>query len=220
MKKIAVLILSVITIAGCASTPKPNATAKTEKITTPAIGSKSSSSLGDPIIVSETGVRTDAIQLGAANGATTVIRGGTFCLMPDGNFYSSKKDAVGLKNGYGDVIQDQSWVAYDPTSNEVCAIIGFSCYNSKEISIKYEKNVLCSYSDTSMKQTIEYNGKADSILKFTYREFSGDMARPAFTTDFTIDLKDGNHLAYKGAEMDIINASSSQIEYIVKKGFN
>ena len=37
---------------------------------------------------------------------------------------------------------------------------------------------------------------------------------------FTIDLKDGNHLAYKGAEMDIVNASSSQIEYIVKKGFN
>lgn len=91
---------------------------------------------------------------------------------------------------------------------------------SKEISIEFKPNTVCSYSDSSFKKVIEYNGKAGDVLKFTYREFKGDMIRPAFTTEFTMDLNDGSTVAYKGAVIKVIKATNAQITYSLERSFN
>ena len=73
----------------------------------------------------------------------------------------------------------------------------------------------------SLVKTIEYNGKSANTLKFTYREFSHNMARAAYTTDFTVDLSDGNQVvAYKGAKLKIVKADNSSINYTVVSGFD
>ncbi|HBZ2491248.1 TPA: hypothetical protein MG808_27335, partial [Klebsiella pneumoniae] len=93
-------------------------------------------------------------------------------------------------------------------------------YNSNEISIQYVQNGLCMVSNSLVK-TIEYNGKSSNTLKFTYREFSHDMARPAYTTDFTVDLSDGTQtVAYKGAKLKINKADNSSINYTIINGFD
>lgn len=92
-------------------------------------------------------------------------------------------------------------------------------YNSSEISIQYVPNGLCMVSDSFVK-TIEYNGKSGNTLKFTYREFSNNMARSAYTTDFTFDLSEGTKVvAYKGAKIRINEANNSLIDYTIVSGF-
>lgn len=68
-------------------------------------------------------------------------------------------------------------------------------------------------------QFIEYQGKNESILKFTYRESSGDIARPAFTTNFVLDLNEDSTLIYKNSIINIIEAKGSIITYTVLKNF-
>lgn len=69
-------------------------------------------------------------------------------------------------------------------------------------------------------QTLIYTGKENNIIKFTYREFSGSMARPAYTVDVSYDLNESNRISFKDAVLEIIEATNSSITYIVKRNFS
>ena len=69
------------------------------------------------------------------------------------------------------------------------------------------------------KKVFIYNGKAGNIIKFTYREFINDMARPAFTQELQYDLSEGKTIGFKGMRIDILNASNIEIEYTVLSEF-
>jgi hypothetical protein len=72
---------------------------------------------------------------------------------------------------------------------------------------------------SSLQQTIEYAGKSGSVLKFIYSEFKNGLARDAFTREFQVDLNEGKVLAYKGAILEIENATNTQISYKVVRNF-
>ena len=76
------------------------------------------------------------------------------------------------------------------------------------------------YSENSFQQTIEYAGRSDQILKFNYAEFTGGFARQAFSREFQVDLSNGNIAAYKGAIIEIIDATNVQIKYKVIRNFS
>jgi hypothetical protein len=65
-----------------------------------------------------------------------------------------------------------------------------------------------------------YNGRSGETVKFMYREFNDDLARPAFTQDVTYDLKIGDEIGFKGARFKILEASNTQIKYIALKNFD
>lgn len=69
------------------------------------------------------------------------------------------------------------------------------------------------------KQQFIYNGKSGSAIKFTYREFSNDLARPAFTQDLIYDLNEGNTIGFKGMRIEISKATNIDITYKIVKGF-
>jgi hypothetical protein len=66
-----------------------------------------------------------------------------------------------------------------------------------------------------LRQEFIYNGKINTGLKFTYREFSNDLARPAFTQDLQYDLSEGNIVGFRGLRIEIINAQNTKIKYRV-----
>lgn len=70
-----------------------------------------------------------------------------------------------------------------------------------------------------MQQSLEYSGKRGNVLTFIYAEFKDGMAREAFTREFTVDLAEGNIAAYKGAIIEVINATNVQIEYKIIRHF-
>ena len=76
------------------------------------------------------------------------------------------------------------------------------------------------YSANSSQQTIEYAGKSGDILKFNYSELGHGFARQTFTREFQVDLSEGNIAAYKGAIIEIVEATNVQIKYKVIRNFS
>lgn len=74
------------------------------------------------------------------------------------------------------------------------------------------------YSD-SFQQTLIYSGRIGSKLNISYREFSNNRARPAFSNDVEYDFLTSNIIGYKGAQLEIINADNSSITYRLISNF-
>ena len=76
------------------------------------------------------------------------------------------------------------------------------------------------YTNNSIQQTLEYAGRSDQVLRFVYAEFINGYARQAFSREFQVDLSEGNIAAYKGAIIEIIDATNVQIKYKVIRNFS
>ena len=74
--------------------------------------------------------------------------------------------------------------------------------------------------NNSLQQTLIYSGKVGSQIRVGYREFSDNLARPAFSNDVIYDLNDSKIIAYKGAALEILEATNQFIKYRVLKNFN
>ena len=82
-----------------------------------------------------------------------------------------------------------------------------------------EKTTKTVRSEASFKQELIYNGRLGDGLKFIYREFSGDMARPAFTQDIQYDLNTSNIIGFKNVKLEVISATNTLIKYKVISNF-
>lgn len=70
------------------------------------------------------------------------------------------------------------------------------------------------------KQEFIYNGKVDSHLKFIYREYVNDMARPAFNQELQYDLNESNIVGFKGLRLEVVKATNTSITYKILNSFN
>ena len=75
------------------------------------------------------------------------------------------------------------------------------------------------YTENTFQQSIEYAGRDEDNLKFTYSEFTDGFARQAFTREFQIDYAKGDVAAYKGAIIKIHDATNVNIVYEVIRNF-
>jgi hypothetical protein len=70
------------------------------------------------------------------------------------------------------------------------------------------------------KQEFIYNGRVGSALKFIYREYIDDYARPAFSQDLQYDLAESKIIGFRGLRIEVISATNTNIEYKVLSYFN
>lgn len=214
--------LSVLLIASCASTTTPPP--PSVNISIPELNTENTVSLGEQMIQQAKGFYGESLKLGGGEGQYSRIAQGTYCnTNKNTNFFVNfeNSSAVTLKNAFGATLSTHAVVEYDRKNNKVCAadVMSASCYDSTEMSIQYSPNGFC-LDKNSFQQIIEFNGKNGQVLNFTYREFSNDTARQAFTTNFVVDLSESDILAYKGLQIKIVKATNSQITYKVIKNFN
>jgi len=96
--------------------------------------------------------------------------------------------------------------------------------NKNYQDITYEKiDYQSTLEDSKVKnysRQLFYNGKAANTLKFTYREFVDDMARPAFTQDLQYDLSESNIIGFDGLRVEVIKATNTNITYKILSDFN
>jgi hypothetical protein len=73
----------------------------------------------------------------------------------------------------------------------------------------------------SFKREVLYQGVSKGTVKLSFREFSNDMARPAFTQDILYDLEpDGTALVvFRGLQVKILKAASAELDYVVLSDF-
>lgn len=67
----------------------------------------------------------------------------------------------------------------------------------------------------SLTRQIAFTGVSRGVVSIEYREFSGDLARPAFTQSATYDLADGHTIGFRGARIEVISADNTGIRYRV-----
>lgn len=84
------------------------------------------------------------------------------------------------------------------------------------------KDTLLGEARDNIQRELIYQGYAQGVLRFAYREYVGDMARPAFSQDVTYE-KPGEGptiVGFKGARMRVIDANNTTIRYVIEKGFD
>lgn len=74
--------------------------------------------------------------------------------------------------------------------------------------------------DNSFLQSLIYSGRIGSKINVGYREFSNNLARPAFNNDVEYDLDASSTIGYKGVRIEVIEATNSGITYRVVSNFD
>ncbi|EIN5961692.1 hypothetical protein O1D25_001489 [Vibrio cholerae] len=73
------------------------------------------------------------------------------------------------------------------------------------------------YEQDDFKYVALYQGKAGNKIKISFREFKGDMARPAFTQDIEYELDENGEaiIGFKGLRIKVHQATNLNIDYTV-----
>jgi regulatory protein YycI of two-component signal transduction system YycFG len=85
--------------------------------------------------------------------------------------------------------------------------------------LKYKLTESPMKSDDYYKQEFIYNGKIGNGIKFIYREFVNDYARPAFTQNLQYDLSEDTIIGFRGLRLQVIKATNTKIEYKILNYF-
>lgn len=68
-------------------------------------------------------------------------------------------------------------------------------------------------------QELIYNGRSDDTVKFLYREYADEYIRAPFTQDVQYDLSESDTVGFKGARIQILEASNTMLRYVVLLNF-
>ena len=102
---------------------------------------------------------------------------------------------------------------------DLCVVTAFNlgvCVNGVGIERRKQKLV----TQDSFQQTLIYSGKVGNKINIGYREFSNNNARPAFNNNVEYDLSESKVIGYKGAQLEVIEATNQAIKYRVIRNFN
>jgi hypothetical protein len=69
----------------------------------------------------------------------------------------------------------------------------------------------------SSKQELVYLGQSGDTLRFKYREYFDNLARPAFSNDLTYDISEDNVIGFRGARIEVVNASNTELTYLIQR---
>lgn len=228
MHKKTVFIFGVYLIAlgGCAS-PTFNYTPAITQISFPKIGTESSVSVGDTLVSQGSFGEHEAIQvdenidLGILKSYT--IKKGIFLKFgekEDIEYFSIINNFDGGRTIEKAALADppKAVQAYK-SEHKICGISIFNGYICSTDG-RYTRVKHSVVSPNSFQQSIIYSGSVGNRIKFCYREFSGNTARPAFNNDVDYDLNESKIVGYKGARIEVIEVTNESIRYRFLSNFN
>lgn len=96
-----------------------------------------------------------------------------------------------------------------------------SAWKLKEpVPYRIEKQI--GHSPNSFRQVTTFLGVSAGTIRFSYREFAGDLARPAFTEElsFPIGGKFPQELSYKDVHMTLLGIDANGLRYQIDSAAN
>ncbi len=229
--KMLFLILLMVFMFGCMGHYYKKDPSSIETFTNPDIGVESTAFLGEPIVMTGSGYYADGIYVNGSGSCSVglfdsiTIKEGFYELVHSDNMYKhyhpEDSDMIIWSTAHGRLPGGKN--IRIGNDNSIGVVASTSAYaNAKSIKNNLQIEPKSNYfiaKKNSLQQTVIYTGKQDNILKFSYREFSNDMARPAFTTDITYDLNESNIIGYKSFRAEVIEATNTEIKYKILNGF-
>ena len=230
MKTSQSLIIAVlfILVSGCAST-LPQYYPATSIVKFPEEGAVSRSELGDTLIIHSIRQEYDALVIEDS-------RDYAVCLfkvrIQDQTAYAASVSPTGKPVFHADLQMDSIYttdfvpVGYARIEESKKSSTGFiftpvstGCGGAQEFSNSYQRSKATKVDKPGFSQELIYNGRVGNYVKFIYREFSGDMARSAFTQEVQYDLDLSNFVGFKGVRIEIVEATNREIIYKVVNHF-
>ncbi|RVU47065.1 hypothetical protein [Rubrivivax rivuli] len=189
-----------ITLAGCGTRPPK----VYEDWVIPAVGKVAIRSIGDILI--EQGYSEIGTEIEFAEDVTVGK-----VKLPRGKYHYNTENSTGTWFYKGDY-----YFYVDKTNNQIC-IDGKDCVKH-DFSMGRGPIPDTAKAD-SLQQTLLYNGKIGNRITLAYRELQNNMARPAFNNTVEYDLSESNVIGYKGARIEVIKATNTEITYRIISGF-
>lgn len=84
----------------------------------------------------------------------------------------------------------------------------------------YSLGQTTAFSRARPRQVLIYNGKIADKVTLGYREFAKSGGKASSSNDVGYDLSESTTLLYKGARIEVINATNTEITYRVVSGFD
>ena len=218
------LIVSVLLAAGCAA-PKNNYLPKTIDISEPPLGVVIEKQVGDEMVRQGKYREHEAIYVQAQLKpvwAYTVMPGYFLKMGGDeaGDFY--RIGGAGEESGYieKNPFADPFIALMVKTDNTLCVITFINAVACGDVKSGFEKVKKPISSMDSMQRTLIYNGRVGDRINVGYREFSANMARPAFSNNVEYDLAESKEIGYRGARIEVLEATNRSIRYKLISNFN
>lgn len=221
MKILSAAIIS-LALVGCA-TPKYNYHATPQDISKPPVGSVNTAYVGDKLLEQGTFVEREALFI----SKTTKMSGytlseGYYLKVGDdesGQYYQALNTINNGGNVQKSALADPQKAVMFDKNNKLCVV---SIFNAKTCTNEHDAKLSTTAvaSDNSFQQTLIYSGKVGNKINIGYREFSSNLARPAFNNDVEYDLSESKTIGYKGALLEVIKATNQDITYKVIRNFN
>jgi len=226
MRGVFLTLVVAAMVAACA-TPAHNYQAVTTEISEPPLNSINSKQVGDELLKQGKYREHDAIVVTAPveSGWAYTVHPGYF--LKTGDDQANKYYRIGgageesgyvQKAGLADPVQS---LMVKKDTNTLCVITVSSvavCGDAGKQSFDEVKKPIIT--QDAIQRTLIYSGKSGSKINVGYREFSGNMARTAFNNNVEYDLSESNQIGYKGALLEIIEATNRFIKYKVLSNFN
>ena len=83
-----------------------------------------------------------------------------------------------------------------------------------QTTFEYKNNVYGTVLERRQYELI-YSGKSGNVIKILYREFSNDLARPAFSQELQYDLAESKTIKFRKTTIEVIQASNQEITFRV-----
>lgn len=207
----------MLALTGCTSVSYNGGKSQVKNVDFPTIGSVNTASVGEQMLSKGMMYQENVLNVAARiDGVGYQIPAGQYIQIG----YDNKQDfytPLGVtKNPFADPITALTVLHDKP--NEVCVVTVFgstSCYDGQ-----LSQTTRSAVAKNSYQQTLLYSGRIGDKINISYREFSNDMARPAFNNDVEYDLSASDVIGYKGASIQVMQADNSSITYRVLRNFN
>lgn len=226
--QIRALILTILLLGGCAEIYRPDfeSAMEIDSFDRPAVGVVSTASIGDTLVSKGIRITTPAIKLNAAY-QTEWVRNSGARAFPFGFDKGAVLKRVGAVNGvplyiggpsygfgeqHGLAVKKGGEVSYVSNLGGVIKETSGRTASFSEITIE-------EVDSRNFRQDFIYNGRNQTDLFFSYREFKNDLARPAFRQDVRYLLSDMDEIGFKSLRLQILDATNQQLKYVIKRHF-
>lgn len=219
-------LAATIALVGCAS-PKYNYSPVIKQISEPPVGTVAKAQVGDTLVRQGNLIEQEVLQVTGQHslgllGVYTITAGVYEKTGEDSesNFYATSSNLPGAGQLERSALADPTKAvqAYK-NARKLC---GISVFNgvvcTSDAVYRFDKMPIAGLN--SFQQALIYSGKVGSRIRLGYREFSGNTARPAFNNEAEYDLAESKVIGYKGARIEVLEATNEFIQFRLISNFN
>lgn len=225
MSRWIVVAAAALFATACVS-PQYNYTAPSEQFSRPPLNDVVTVSVGDEMLAQGNLTFQDGVRVAERTRVSGyTLHGGFYPQIgqnEDSTFHSflvgaaSTNDIGALS---GNVFADPAQTIQAANDgSELCVVTVFNVRGCRPRPFERTQRVVSG--PASFQQTLLYSGRIGDKINISYREFSGNIARPAFSNDVEYDLSTSDEIAYRGARIQVIEATNSSITFRVLSHFN